>query len=127
MGNTQGQQEEETPSSAPPPPAPQAIIWTRRNIILFVIVVVQGAIILAYMIFVALLFFSPELRQRVIPPDSGAMLAPLLGIWGYFFERYGCYSPLPPAPVPIPGQGGDEHWAHRRVPLHPHTPTGDGG
>jgi hypothetical protein len=41
---------------------------------LFIVVVVQGAIILAYMIFVALLFFSPELRQRVVPPDSGALL-----------------------------------------------------
>jgi hypothetical protein len=26
-------------------------------------------------------------------------------------------DPLPPAPAPIPGRGGAEHWAHRRAPL----------
>jgi hypothetical protein len=32
-------------------------------------------------------------------------------------------SPLPP--LPSQGEGEPPHWAHRRVPLHQHTTTGD--
>jgi hypothetical protein len=54
---------------------PHSPIWTRRNIILFTIVVVQGAIIFAYMIFVALLFAFPNLRERVMPSkNTGAVV-----------------------------------------------------
>ncbi len=45
---------------------PSSIIMTRRNIVLFVLVVLMGAIILAYMCFVAFLFASPTLRERVM-------------------------------------------------------------
>lgn len=45
---------------------PSSIIMTRRNIVLFAIVVLLGAIILAYMCFVAFLFASPTLRERVM-------------------------------------------------------------
>jgi hypothetical protein len=48
-------------------PPPESIIWTRRNILLFILVVVLGALILAQMCFVALLFASPSLRERVMP------------------------------------------------------------
>jgi hypothetical protein len=67
---------EEQPKTQPKPASrhPDSVIWTRRNIILFIIVVVQGALILAGLIFVALLIFFPALRQRVLPSEDGAMI-----------------------------------------------------
>ena len=64
------------PKTQPNPASrhPDSVIWTRRNIILFIIVVAQGALILAGLIFVALLIFFPTLRQRVLPSEEGATI-----------------------------------------------------
>jgi hypothetical protein len=64
----------DTPSNAndahKTPPAASAKIVTPINVVLFVIVVGLGVVIISYMCFVGLLFASPTLREKILPPTA---------------------------------------------------------
>ncbi len=76
------QSEQEGTQETRPPRPYGSVIWTRRNKLLFVVVVVLGALILAQLCFIVLLFASPVLRERLF---QGAATGGIVLVGGLSF------------------------------------------